>query len=222
MCAYGVVAANATTRSETRDAFSPATDEAVRRSGTGAAASLDGQLIRPARADSTRRNWVRQILALDPKRPVRVIKLAQRFARRLAERTDGVVYDPQDDSVTWPRGGTRRFKVEAAETIDIVELEWFVRREDAAEDVAEVVFDGIESFVPEASPRRFGSFEPLQHRLDEVGKSGFAGGLAGRAEHAPLESHSPVCRRLNARTRRRIALRAGCRFEPGRKREAQL
>jgi hypothetical protein len=75
--------------------------------------------------------------------------------------------------VIWPRGGTRRFKVEAAATIDVLRLEWFVRREDAAPDLAETVFDVIQTSLPEAMPRRFGSFEPLQLRLEEVGRVGF-------------------------------------------------
>jgi hypothetical protein len=101
------------------------------------------------------------------------IELARRFARELAQRSGGVVYDPQEDAVVWPRGATRKFKPEPARKIDLVQFEWFVRREDVASDLPALVFDLVRGYVPEALPRRFGGFEPLQGRLEEAGREGF-------------------------------------------------
>lgn len=112
------------------------------------------------------------------------IKLAKSFARQLAEKCRGVVYDPQEDGVTWPRKGTRAFTPPPEETIDVLQLEWFVRREDADDDLPAVVFDTLASMLPEGLPRRFGSFEPLQHRLEETGREGFL--HAWRSENMSL------------------------------------
>lgn len=101
------------------------------------------------------------------------IELARRFARELARRSEGVVFDPQEDPVVWPRGGRRKFKPEPARKIDLVRFQWFVRREDSTPDLAALVLDLVRSHLPEALPRKFGSFEPLQGRLDETGSEGF-------------------------------------------------
>jgi len=101
------------------------------------------------------------------------IELARRFARELAQRSDGVVYDPQEDAVVWPRGPKRKFKPEPARKTDLVQFEWFVRREDVASDLAALLFDLLRSYMPEALPRRFGGFEPLQGRLEEAGREGW-------------------------------------------------
>jgi len=100
-------------------------------------------------------------------------KLAGNFARAIAERSGGVVYDPQDDAVIFPRGGTRRFKAEPLDKIDLVRFTWFARREDVTHETPGIVFDLIRGYLPEGLPRRFGSFEPLQGSLDETGKDGF-------------------------------------------------
>jgi hypothetical protein len=100
-------------------------------------------------------------------------KLAQRVARALAEASVGVVYDPQDDAVTWPKGGTRIFTPPAAKVIDVVRYSWYVRREDMVDSIARDVFDTLAARAPEALPRRFGGYEPLQFKLDVVGPDGF-------------------------------------------------
>jgi hypothetical protein len=54
-----------------------------------------------------------------------------------------------------------------------VQFEWFVRREDLPSDLPALFFDLLRTYMPETLPRRFGSFEPLQGRLDEAGREGF-------------------------------------------------
>ena len=111
-------------------------------------------------------------------------QLATEFARAIAQRCGGVVYDPQQDAIVFPRGGTRRFKPEPATKVDLVQFKWFARREDVTPESPVILFDLIRSHLPEALPRRFGSFEPLQGSLDEAGKDGFV--AAWRAEQMLL------------------------------------
>jgi hypothetical protein len=115
--------------------------------------------------------WTYQLTAERSSGPA--IELARRFARELAARSDGVVYDAQADAIVWPRGGTRKFKPEPARKINLVQFEWFARREDLPSDLPALVFDLLRNFLPETLPRRFGSFEPLQGRLEELGREGF-------------------------------------------------
>jgi len=98
---------------------------------------------------------------------------AQRVARSLAAACSGVVYDPQLDAVTWPRSRQRLFDAPKATRIDVVEFSWYVRRSDAPVDLASVLLGRMEQLLPEAIPRRFGGFEPLQHTYETEGADGF-------------------------------------------------
>ena len=100
-------------------------------------------------------------------------KIASRVAAEMAASIRGVVYDPQLDDVTWPKGGTRAFRPPAATTVDSVEYRWYVRREDMAPEIGRRAFEVIRRLLPEALPRRFGGYEPLQFKLDVGGPDAF-------------------------------------------------
>lgn len=95
--------------------------------------------------------------------------LANRLARHLAERRDGAVYDPQTDGVIWPKGKRKRYKTVAKEErIRLICLSWFLPFNPAREDpnLANKLLTTFRRFLPEAVPSRFGTFEPLQGRLE--------------------------------------------------------
>ncbi len=94
----------------------------------------------------------------------------QPLAREIARTCEGIVYDPQRDAVTWPPGGTRKSDAPRGKLVDLVEFAWFVRREDRPGDLAGALFDTIAARIPEALPRRFGTYEPPQHNLEEEGR----------------------------------------------------
>lgn len=99
---------------------------------------------------------------------------AVRFARRLARELDGAVVDQQADEV-WSRSKGRQVaRPEREVRTDVVEVGWFCRREDLPSDVPRLVLEAARTHLPEAVPRRFGEYEPLQGRYDEVGPDGFA------------------------------------------------
>ena len=105
--------------------------------------------------------------------PASAVRQINEVARGLAKEGRGVVYDPQEDAVTWPRGSARKFSASKERLIEVVDLKWFVRRTDRPDDLPGRVLDTIQAILPEASPRRFGGYEPLQFKLDEEGRSGF-------------------------------------------------
>jgi hypothetical protein len=112
---------------------------------------------------------------------------AVRAAKGVAERHGGAVYDPQEDTVIWPRAA-RRFRSEAKEErIRVVGLQWFVPRSRCVPETADAFVSATSRFLPEARPTRFGDFEPFQERLEADGAP-FAAMYAAKAG-APYGGH---------------------------------
>ena len=97
---------------------------------------------------------------------------AVRFARRLAQASAGVVLDQQTGQV-WARGKLRAAPPVQRGTIDIVELRWYVHPEVTGARAATAWLELARRHLPEALPRRFGSYEPLPMKLDVDGPDAF-------------------------------------------------
>ena len=89
---------------------------------------------------------------------------AVRFARQLAQASSGVVLDQQTDQI-WVRGQLRTPPAVQRGLIDIVEIEWYVRGDTDQKNAAPVWLDLTRRYLPEALPRRFGTYEPLQMKF---------------------------------------------------------
>jgi hypothetical protein len=101
---------------------------------------------------------------------------AVRFARRLAEASSGVVVDQQTGQ-TWARGKLRAAAPVQRGRIDVVELLWYTRPNDVR-DLGTAWLELARRHLPEALPRRFGSFEPLRMKLDVEGPEAFVRAVA--------------------------------------------
>lgn len=109
----------------------------------------------------------------------RAVPHAIAFARRLATAAAGVVLDQQTGMV-WSRGKLREPpRVEAGE-VSTVEIHWYSRADDDAA-VAAAWVELARRHLPEALPRRYGTFEPLQHKL-EVGVGDAFADFVGTAD----------------------------------------
>jgi hypothetical protein len=98
---------------------------------------------------------------------------AARFARRLARAVEGAVHDQQTGEV-WARGASRKAVRPARVTlIDIVQIHWYALHRDMPADIAARYLALSRRYLPEALPRRFGSFEPFQHKLETGGDQAF-------------------------------------------------
>lgn len=98
---------------------------------------------------------------------------AVRFARRLARAVEGAVQDQQTGEV-WARGASRKaLRPARAALIDIVEIRWYALRRKMPPDMAARYLAISRRHLPEALPRRFGSFEPFQHHLETSGDQAF-------------------------------------------------
>lgn len=100
------------------------------------------------------------------------LKIAKQLAKHIAETCSGAVYDPQLDKVVWPRWSHRRFVAPAQqERIRLVGLDWYLPAAQSSPDTAKLLLQTLRKICPEALPSRFGTFEPLQHRIDPEGES---------------------------------------------------
>jgi hypothetical protein len=97
------------------------------------------------------------------------LKLAKQLAKHIADACHGSVYDPQLDKVIWPRQSRRRFvtpRKAREERIKLLNLDWYLPASQSSVDTAKLFLQILRKICPEALPRRFGTFEPFQHRLD--------------------------------------------------------
>uniref|UniRef100_UPI0020277DA9 hypothetical protein n=1 Tax=Actinotalea sp. C106 TaxID=2908644 RepID=UPI0020277DA9 len=97
---------------------------------------------------------------------------AIRFARRLARSLGGAVLDAQTGEV-WPQSSARKVeRPDPQKRVDMVELRWYCRPRPEAPDAIRVLLNAAARHLPEALPRRFGEYEPLQGKYADVGVAG--------------------------------------------------
>lgn len=121
---------------------------------------------------------------------------AVRFARRLARSLGGAVVDQQSGQV-WARGASRvTAKPQRDQRVSVIRITWYSRQDDVEGDAGRMYTALCRRLLPEALPRRFGEFEPLQGRLADVGDDGFAGAwrdatpcIGGWMSAGPNEPH---------------------------------
>lgn len=100
------------------------------------------------------------------------ISHAVRFARRLAKTLHGAFVNQQTGEI-WSRSRLRTIqKPSREERVTTVELAWFSLRADVRVDTARLMVAVAERYLPEALPRRFGEYEPFQHKYADEGREG--------------------------------------------------
>jgi hypothetical protein len=103
---------------------------------------------------------------------------AVRFARRLAKEGNGAVLDAQTEEL-WPKTSNRAAtKPERSTIIDMVEVRWYHLLDEIQDDFPQRYLDLARQYLPEAVPKRFGSYEPLQGNLARDGDQAFVRALA--------------------------------------------
>ncbi|MFB9688832.1 hypothetical protein [Amycolatopsis plumensis] len=109
---------------------------------------------------------------------------ALRFAKQLTVALDGAMLDVQTGRM-WSRSRSRAIARPSRKTrVATVDLVWCCLREQVPADAPELVIAAAERHLPEALPRRFGEYEPLQGKYSETGREGFS--QAWRAATSPL------------------------------------
>jgi hypothetical protein len=104
--------------------------------------------------------------------------LALDLAIHLAREGNGAVFDPQTGRIRWPSGVTPRPRRSTEDRIRVVELDWIIPASAMPADGASRWLGLTTSRLPACAPVRFGSYEPMQGRLDRDGADGFAAAWA--------------------------------------------
>jgi hypothetical protein len=98
----------------------------------------------------------------------------ERAAMAIARTSHGVVFDPQTDSCTSPRGLRRFVGLGREENAALLTLTWwFVDGPLGDGRGFDGLLDVLASRLPEALPRRYGLYEPPQHIYAETGRAHF-------------------------------------------------
>jgi hypothetical protein len=135
-------------------------------------------------------------IALEPgDGPKTAHQLLMRSAKSLAKTSHGVFYDPQEDSVALGSGVKKFAAPGKQEQVKTLSLSWWFGPDALAtkagfEDLVKL----LRRYLPEALPRRYGTFEPPQYRLAETGDAHLVEFLEteGRAFMPVIFPHRPV------------------------------
>lgn len=113
-------------------------------------------------------------LNLEGKANAKALRLAQSTAAVIAKIGHGVVLDPQDGSVRLPSGVKRFMQPRRKDTFDVLSMSWwFLDSPMEHPEGREQFIAVLERLLPEALPRRYGLYEPPQHRYTETGRAHF-------------------------------------------------
>ncbi|CAN7196797.1 hypothetical protein [Arthrobacter sp. LjRoot14] len=103
---------------------------------------------------------------------------AVRFSKRMAKVGTGAVVDDQTEEV-WPKTSSRKaVKPGPSTIIDMVDVRWYHLINEVQDDFPQRYLDLARQYLPEAVPKRFGSYEPLQGNLARDGDQAFVRAFA--------------------------------------------
>jgi hypothetical protein len=98
------------------------------------------------------------------------VKPARRFAKALALAAGGVAVDEQTEEILGARRA-RKTTRPSSELIRILQLDWYSTT--SAPNAPTTWLELAKKLLPEALPKRFGTYSPYQHRLDRDGDDCF-------------------------------------------------
>lgn len=119
--------------------------------------------------------------------------ILRRIINRVAKDSLAVVEDPQKGNIVTPRGVHRIRTVASEERASALELGWWFNESPVLQDNGLHQFvSTMERLLPEALPKRYGSYEPPQYRYADKGKGHFIEFLSREDFFVVWYPHYPI------------------------------
>jgi hypothetical protein len=118
-------------------------------------------------------------------------ELAFELAVFIAERCGGAVFDPQSDQLVWPPGAPAPARSDRADTYAL-QLIWYVNAKQGRDAGTAFLQATLQSFPP-STPRRYGSYQPPQSRVDPAQPAQFGADWRECESSSLLWTASPPC-----------------------------
>lgn len=110
-------------------------------------------------------------LNLEGDAPNTAMALVRKSAKEIAKAAHGVVEDPQDDAIITPAGVKRYVPPKGEKKFSVLNFSWwFMTDVLMKEEGREAFLNLLERCLPEALPKRYGTYEPPEYKLEEKGK----------------------------------------------------
>jgi hypothetical protein len=115
--------------------------------------------------------WVTELNLHPFDAPAKAVADLTKLARKLAMAGRGAVYDPQTDTADCPRGAKRFVAPERDAPGALLTLSWwFDQQAFSAPESFGQFLELLETLLPEALPRRYGTIEPPEYRYEPDGR----------------------------------------------------
>lgn len=112
-----------------------------------------------------------------------VVDKAMKYAKNVAKEFDGIVENPQFDNPIWLVNKPKAFKQKMRDA-DKISVCWYIDSQQSLSNQMAGFVELLEKYLPQALPKRYGSFEPPQFKYSETGKEHFIKFLED--EHWPV------------------------------------
>lgn len=108
-------------------------------------------------------------------------------ARSLAAELAGVIEDPQEGTLSLPRGVKRYEKPMREERFTVLDLSWwYASSRLRSDDGPSTLLAILAKHLPEAVPRRYGLWEPPQYKTVDTGIAGLERFIAENLDDSPV------------------------------------
>jgi hypothetical protein len=114
--------------------------------------------------------WLTE-LNLEGDAPNAAMALARKSAKEIAKAAHGVVEDPQEDAITTPAGVKRYVPLKNEKKFSTLNFSWWFMTDVLTKrEGREAFLNLLGKCLPEALPKRYGTYEPPEYKLEERGK----------------------------------------------------
>ncbi len=109
--------------------------------------------------------WI-MLVSIEEDGPKEAQGVARSYSKFVAEHCRGVVYDPSDESVIWPKATPQKYRAAVVEErISLVTLEWCIPILASPQETVLSFLSLLKKRCVEALPKRFGRTEPYKGKF---------------------------------------------------------